>query len=705
MYDFGIAKKRSFIKGFQRHIFLRLLLPLAVGVWCGEQYPHTLPLWSCLLAFLFLVIVFALSNRHSIRWLYGVTVYLFLFGTGFQLAGWQSAQTNFIFRDKAGTYRVRIRQEPEVKARSILCNSVLLDEYGQDTVLHNSQGNLFLLYFPKDSLASALSRGDELIINARLSPPVNNGNPDEFDYARYLKRKGITGTAYVAAGHWKAIGHDSSRTFRQVALDYREKVVTLYRSLGFRGDELAVLSALTVGDKEELSEDIVETYSVTGASHVLALSGLHIGLIYALFWFFFRFLWKQWQYLKLFLILCLILFLWGFAFLTGLSPSVVRSVIMFSLLALAGLQPEKPLTLNTLSATAFLMLLYHPAWLFDVGFQLSFSAVTAIIVFQPKFYALWAVKNRLLRYVWGLATVSIAAQLGTAPLVILYFSRFSTHFLLTNLWVIPMVTLILYSAVVLLFLTPFPFLQQAFSGVVELFVRVQNAVLHWIEELPLASADGIRMDVWEVLLFYLFMGLVYNSFKRCTAQNVYLSLCILLLIASYSTVSNLLSAPRRSIVFYNIRGCPVVHCLDEDSRSWVVSADSLFDFSRLRRTLSPYWRRLGLKQPQVITKDCSIAGLSVSNQLLCYGGKRVCLLNDARWRNKAANHPLSVDYLYISQGYEGGIEELSSLFSVGTVVFDGSLAAYHREKLINECIRLGISYLSLSEKGSVCILL
>lgn len=693
------------IDGFQRHPFLRLLVPLAVGIWCGDKFPHTFSLWSYSIVFFLLIIVFIVSNRHFSRWLYGVTISLFLFGIGFQLVSWQLGRTEYAFPDKEAVYKVRIQEEPEIKERSMQCHSVLVDEYRQDTTLHNRQGNLFLLYFPKDSLTSSLRRGDELLISARLSLPLNNGNPDEFDYARFLKRKGIAGTAYVAAGHWKVIGYDSSRTFRQMALDYREKIVACYRSLGFSKDELAVVSALTVGDKEELSDDIVETYSVTGASHVLALSGLHIGFIYALLYFFFSFLWKRWRYLKPFLLLGIIIFLWGFAFLTGLSSSVVRSVIMFSFLAVACLQPEKPLTLNTLAATAFLMLLYRPLWLFDVGFQLSFSAVVAIVVIQPKLYALWKVDNRFLRYVWGLVTVSVAAQLGTAPLVMFYFSRFSTHFLLTNLWVIPMVSLVLYSTVLLLMLMPFPFLQQAFAGVVEALVRIQNNVLHWIEQLPFASIDGIWMDVWEVVLFYLLVVMAYRVFSRCTARNVCLSLCALLVLVSYHTASAMLFTPHRCLEFYNVRGCPAVHCMTEGSHSWMVYADSLPDTARMQRTLSSYWNHLGLDEPYTVTKDFSMPGLSVRNQLLCYAGKRVCLLHDARWKDKVTNHPIPIDYLYISKGYKDNIKELSLLFSVKTVVLDSSLSAHNREKLIHECINLGISYFSLSEKGSVCILL
>ncbi len=687
----------------QRHPFLRLLMPLVVGILCGDAFPHVLPTWIYPASLLLLV--FILFCYRYCRWLYGVGVYLFLFGIGFHLMSRQLEQTDYSFSNIPSVYRVRIQEEPEMKERSILCRVSLLEELRRDTVITNSGNNLFLLYFPKDSTADALRGGDELLIHTCLSPPANNGNPDEFDYARYLKRRGGSGTAYVAAGHWEVVGHDSRRTLCRVALGYREKIVSLYHNLSIRDDELAVLSALTVGDKDELGDDIIETYSVAGASHVLALSGLHIGFLYALFWLILSPLWKRWERLKPVLLLFIILFLWGFAFLTGLSSSVVRSVIMFSLLALAGLQPEKPITLNTLAATAFLMLLYHPAWLFDVGFQLSFSAVAAILIFQPKLYALWKVKNRPLRYVWGLTTISIAAQLGTAPLVILYFSRFSTHFLLTNLWVIPMVSLILYSAVFLLMLTPFPFLQHAFASVVEALVRVQNAVLQWIEQLPAASVDGIWTDVWEVLLFYFFLAWAYNGIIKRTARNACAALFALLLLVSYHSVSTFSNAPRRSIAFYNVKGCPVVHCMTDDRHSWLACADSLPDVSHLRHTLSPYWNRLHLDAPQLITGDYSAESLSVRNQIVSYANKRICFLHDARWQHKTSSRPISIDYLYISRGYKGRLPELTSLFSIKRVVLDPSLSAYYQDRIINDCIRLGISYLSLSEKGSIRILL
>lgn len=681
-------------------------MPLVAGILCGDTFPHAVPVWGCGVVCCLLFAGLVVCHCLHFQRLYGVTLFLLLLCVGYMETDRRLDRSTYSFSGQPSTYRVCIREKPEVKERSILCQALLLEEVRPDMALAaSSHPSLFLFYFPKDSAAACLRQGDELLLHTCLAPPVNNGNPYEFDYVRYLRHRGVAGTAYVAAGYWRVTGRNAALTFRQRALEYREKVLSLYRDLGFKGDELAVLSALTVGDKEELSDDIRETYSVAGAAHVLALSGLHVGFIYALLLFLSAPLWRRWRVLKPLLLLLLVLLLWGFAFFTGLSTSVVRAVLMFSLCALAGLQSEKAWAMNTMLMAAFLMLLYNPVWLYDVGFQLSFAAVAAILLIQPRLYALWNVKNRLLRYVWGLVTVSVAAQVGTAPLVMLYFSRFSTYFLLTNLCVLPLVSLILYAAVFLLLLTPFPALQSALAVWVEGLVHTQNAVLRWLERLPFSSVEGIWIDGWEVLLLFLFVGLFCYAMGRRTYRNVFLALFALLLVVSWHSVSMLLHTPQKSIVFYNVRGCPAVHCMAESGKSWLACADSLPDVSRLERSLSPYWNRLHLDKPQWITEGYAAPDLSFRDGIVCYAGKRICLLCDERWRNKESASPVSIDYLYVSRGYRGGISELASLFSIGTVVIDASLSDYYRNRIADDCIRLGIPYLSLAQKGSVCILL
>lgn len=680
-------------------------MPLAGGIVWGDSFPYPLSAQVAVAGMLAVVAMLGVCYRYSFHRWYGAVVFLFLFCTGSTLTGYRLKQTEFVFTGHPSVYRVTLQESPAVKERSILYRCRLEAEVRNDTLVPYVHKPVFLLYFPKDTVASTLRRGDELLVYTRLSPPANNGNPDEFDYARYLLRRGVGGTAYVAAGHWQVVGHQEKRSLRQAASDYRKQVLSLYRSLGFRGDELAVISALTVGDKEELDEDVVETYSVAGASHVLAISGLHVGLLYMLLFFPLSFLWKRWRWTKPVLLLLIILLLGSFAFFTGLSPSAIRSVTMCSLLTLSAFQSEKLLTMNTLAATAFLMLMFHPVWLFDVGFQLSFLSVAAILTIQPALYGLWKVKNRFLRYVWGLTTVSVAAQIGAAPLVMFYFSRFSNHFLLTNLCVIPLVTFIMYASILLLLLTPFPPVQQVVATVLDSLVRAQNAVLRWIEQLPFASVDGIWIDAWCVLFFYVCVMLAYRALSRCTVAAVYMVLFAVLVGASYHLFNYMSYAPRRSLAFYNVRGCPAVHCLTDNPHSWLVCSDTLPDVERLRRALSHHWNRNHLQAPTVVKGDISWPEISVSNKMLFYGGKRVCLLSDNRWRNKRADVPMPVDYLYVSRGYKGDIKELTPLFAIGTVVIDVSLSDYYRERIIGDCISIGIPYLSLSEKGYLRILL
>lgn len=687
----------------RRQPFLRLLFPLVVGIVCGDAFPHPFP-WGCFLggAALWLLLLYVCHHRCWPTLLGGGTGVL-LASIGFQLAAWQVSVVAYDCPSGEAVYHVRIAEHPEEKERSRLCPVRVQGVWVGDSLHVGRRPPLFLLYFPKDSASARLRRGDELLVHARLSPPRNNGNPDEFDYRRYLCRQGGSGTAYVPAGRWRVVGHDSARTFRQVALDYRAEVVSLYRRLGFRGDELTVLSALTVGDQDHLSEDILETYSVSGASHVLSLSGLHIGFLYVLLVFLLRPLWTWRRWLKAPLMFGLVLALWAFAFFTGLASPVVRSVTMFSLLALASLQSEKLLTMHSLLATCFLMLLVQPLWLFDVSFQLSFLSLAAILLLQPPLYRLWQPRNRLLRYVWGLMTVSVAAQAGVAPLVLFYFGRFSTHFLLSNLFVVPMASLILYAAVLLLLLTPFPGVQSAFAGVLDRLVWWQNEGLRWVERLPYASMDDIWVDGGDVVLAYVFLALLYGCCRWFTPRRVGWMLLSLLAAVSWHTVSMVASRPEPGLAFYNVSRTPAVHCLGGGRASWLVGTDTLPDVERISRSLAPHWRRLRLADPWLVADGYADASLSVRDGILDYGGCRVCILHDDRWRGKTSSVPLPVDYLYVCRGYKGTLHDLERLFAVDFVVFDASFTGFYRRRMEEECLGRGIPCHALDREGALWV--
>lgn len=698
-----------------KYPFFRLAVPWMLGIYCGDRFSDSFsePLWGFLACILWacLSFLFYFSERYSWRWCFGVSLSLFCLAGGWLSVNLQlktAAETEF--PKEEAVYRLRVNDFPEVRERTFLCR-VWLKERHDSLGIHpvNKQA---ILYFQRDSLSSRLQMGEELWVRSRISPPVSARNFDESDYARYLKRKGISGTGFVASGHWqfsecRKEKEGIATVLYRLAASYRTQIENLYRRLGIEGDELAVLSALTLGDKTDLSESVRESYSVAGVSHVLALSGLHIGLLYALAFFLLRPLLLGGQSGRVLRSLLLILLLWLFAFFTGLSPSVVRSAAMFSIWALADLCGRQSFSLNTLALTAWLMLLVRPVWLFDVGFQLSFAAVLSILLFQPFLYRLCPVRHRAGTYLWGLVSVSVAAQLGTAPLVLFYFSRFSTHFLLTNLLVVPLVTLILYAAVVLLLLTPMSGLQAVAAVGLEKMLRMLNLLVRWVEQLPYASVDGIWLYPLEVAGCYLVLGAFFCYLCHRRYARLVTALVLLAAWGAVHSFAVWTDRPRTSIVFYNVRGCPAVHCIESSGHSCIQYADSLSNRQRLRQTAANYWHHCHLYPPAEGSRDSVGQHFFRRQQLICWHGQRVCMVTDNRWKQQRTDDGAvcRVDYLYICKGYTGQLAALTRLFLPGCVILDSSLSDYRRNRLKEECQQNHLHFISLSDEGSVRFLL
>lgn len=297
---------------------------------------------------------------------------------------------------------------------------------------------------------------------------------------------------------------------QQRCLDYRQELLDRYRTQSSEEDEYAVVAAMTLGDKSALTKELRETYSLTGASHILALSGLHLGIIYLLL---FRLtLGRKRFWLSQVVI---ILSIWAFAFLTGLSTSVVRSATMISVYALFSVAGRHRSPVNILCFTAIVMLLVNPGSLFDIGFQLSFSAVLAILLLMPLFESFFPehyfVGRPLQRYIYNMVGLSVAAQIGVAPLIAYYFGRFSTYFLLTNFVVIPAATIILYGALLVVLI---PSLAPALLGL----VGILNKALGWISQMPCASIDGLHPSSLQICLLYVVFFCIYFSLR--TLQRV-----------------------------------------------------------------------------------------------------------------------------------------------------------------------------------------
>lgn len=511
--------------------FVRLIIPLVVGIWVGDCFPTVPWLYVALVGLASLTLVH-LSPLGRVPGPFFLSLFVTLFAGGAALC--------CIHRPgpvpSAGEerfYVLRVCSPVTERPKSNRVDAWLLGNYDRagDT-LHPLRG-LYRIYMEKERRSDTVRIGDELLVYARLKPFRQVADSNRFDYPAYARRKGFAGTAYIPSSRWCLLGHPATRGMTGWLEQRRQQLVERYRTSGLQQEEWAVWAALTLGYKEVLPDETREAYRLTGSSHLLALSGLHVGILYALLLLPMRLLRRRLLWMQSLFILLSVGLLWLFALFTGLSHSVTRSVAMFSLLALSTLRGDETVSLNILAATAFLMLCFRPYGLFDVGFQLSFCGVAAILLLNPLLQRLWSPRQVWLRPIWSLTTISIAAQVGTFPLVAHYFGTFSPYFLLANYWGIPLVTLILYGSVACLVLVPWgDALGGAIHGVGRL-IRLLNDGLQQIGRLPQATLQFERIDAVECLLSYLFLFVLVLWLLNPIYRRTRNLLWVILLMAIY----------------------------------------------------------------------------------------------------------------------------------------------------------------------------
>ena len=513
----------------QRTPFFRLLVPLVCGI-VAFRYLELFSLTRliCLIsAVIFMLVSFFMQqsrNAYKLRWMFGVGIVLFLFLLGYLISERKQQHATFLHVDEQAIFVGRLLESPAEKANSMACKVGVEGVY--DSVRFLKTAAQALVYVAKDSASFLLKKGDELLMRTVFQRPTKALNPEGFDYAAYLLNKGITATTFVRAGEWELLSPQQRFSISTIAENCRNKLLELYEGLQLPKDQFAVLAALTLGYKDALDPELREDFSHSGAMHILAVSGLHVGVIYLILQALFSLLFKKskWKFVSVVFTICA---LWMYAFITGLPPSVVRATTMFSLVAIGTVLERKSQIYNTISVSAFVILLYDPNLLFDVGFQLSYCAVVGIVYFQPKIASLWYVKHKLLRWWWDLTSVSMAAQIATLPLALYYFHQFPNYFLLTNYIAIPLATLIIYFAVAFLVLSPIFWLAFVPIFVLKKLLYFLNLSVGFIHDLPQAiSVCYLNFNQ----LFLLFAVLIFYSFylENKRYWSFFLALIILL---------------------------------------------------------------------------------------------------------------------------------------------------------------------------------
>ena len=394
-----------------------------------------------------------------------------------------------------------------------------------------------MLYIKKSAVCESVQIGDKIASNFTIQAIPRSKNPHSFDYAQYLFNQGISGSAYLDTIIYLPADINLVNTCKQALEFSRQAILTQLSECIPDLEQLAIAQALLIGHKGTITPELRANFQKSGAMHVLAVSGLHVGIIYLLISQFLFFLPNKSLTKSIFMILGIL----SYALLTGASPSVMRAALMFSLLRI-GIASKRNINIyNILAASACLLTLWNPFIILNVGFQLSYAALLSILYFYKKIYLLYISSNWLIDKFWQLSAVSIAAQIGTFPLTLFYFNQFPNYFLLSNFIAIPLATIIVYLGIATIAMAYFPYMQSILAKGLSIVLKGLIVCLDWIAELPFALSQGWNISLLELIMLYsiILLSMAAISFrKKLIIYLILLNFALLNLVTLYETIKS-----------------------------------------------------------------------------------------------------------------------------------------------------------------------
>jgi len=661
-----------------RYQLIRMLPPFVVGIVLAAfatEYP--LGSWvvpAAIVAFLVAgVVTFIVADNDS--WQFGAAMNVAMLLAGSALTLVHSAH---LFRSSLPlgqqmsdtVYTLRLLENPLPKARSFKVNAELFE------CRAGGRNGIVLAYLAKDTLASQLRAGDLIVARCAPQPTRMNGNPGEFNYPRFLRFRGIYHQCFVASDRWQLAEAGYQVNLDQHLLRWRDRMLSIIELAGLTGREFSVASALTLGHRTEIDRDLLDDYSGAGATHVLSVSGLHVGLIYMMLGFILKFLIPG-KRLERPRSVVLMILLVVYAGITGFSASVLRSTVMFLFMAGARLVGRSTNIFNTLAASALALLIYEPYLIMDVGFQLSYLAVLGIVTVQPWLFGMWEVKNRAADWVWQITCVSIAAQLVTFPLGLLYFHQFPNLFLFSNLVVIPVATAILGLFFPLVLFSWWDLGLEFFGFLMKWTVWLLNWSVGFINDMPYAVWEGIEVSTGQALFIYATIASVLVVLMSRNARLVLPSILFLIGVMMFDAVDLYLARTQRFTTIYNIKGHQAISVMEGRKVSFYANPEFLSDTSGIDfHVRHHWWSSLAneiVMYPISSSKD-TLPVIDVSDsRILCFNRNDAELLLDSR----------PDDILYLHGFRWAEMERMAELFQGKEVIIGSGMGPQSVRKALD----------------------
>ena len=690
---------RFWVPVWKKAPFLRLLLPLMAGILLEWYYAigireiliaagsfllamgafHLLPLVlrfklhmlrgiliNLLLAVLGLLVTYQKDIRHRQNW----------FGNFYHDSDYIVATINEPLLEKSKSY----------KAEALIT-----------TVIHGhspeAAAGKVILYFQNDSGMHPLKYGDEILISKKLQEIKNSGNPGAFDYKQYAAFKQVYHNVFLKNTEWRVLEKKNINYFDRFLFTARQNVLDILRkNLQGHDDQLSISEALLIGYTEDLDKDLVQAYSNTGVVHIIAISGMHLALIYVmLVWIFNRIPFVRRS--KIIKVIFILSCLWLFSLLTGGAASILRSAVMFSCIVIGENFARRSTIYNSLAASAFLLLCYNPYFLWDVGFQLSYFAVLGIVIFQRPIYHLLYIKNKWINKIWALMSVSLAAQVFTFPVCIYYFHQFPTLFLFTNIIMVPLSTLILFVEIALVALSWIPGIGVLIGKLTWLLVWLMNKIILWFNGLPFALWDRISASVTSTIVLYLLVistGFwLLNKNKSAFKLSLYMMLMFIGLVA----YSKWQTAAQQKLIVYNVPQYQAIDLIEGNSYKFI--GDSVLLQNGMLQNFHLKPGRISL---QLSERSDSLPDLYGYNNFFQFGSKRILLIDKPVVFE--ADKKINVDYIIVSKNPKLYISQLANVFSCGQYIFDGANSLWKIDRWKKECEKLHLQCWSVPDRGA-----
>lgn len=643
----------------------RAIWPFVLGIILGIFAPDLdLGRWSVMFLGALFVLAFSFGRSFPL-WTANFQLLAILL-SGYALTAYQTDRLSDhhisnVKPEQDSGFIAKVISDPIHRERSVKMEVRLMYAVtAKDTLATHGK---MLVYMEPTEGAKALLYGDHVAFSGRLARIPPPQNPNEFNYQRYMHFHQVSNQVYLNGDQWNLI--EQGRGWRRQVFALQHEIIETIRSFDINDRELAILSALLVGYKHYLSSDQVNAFASAGAMHVLAVSGLHVGIIFLLLNNLLCFL-DRGRIGKVLKGVLMIAFLWFYATLTGLSPSVTRSATMFSFVIAATQFRKRTDIFNTLASSAMVLLIYNPFLIVEVGFQLSYLAVLGIVLLQPRIYELWQPKWWLAEKMWAITAVSLAAQAATFPLALLYFHQFPNYFLLSNLVVIPAATVILPLGIALVCLHWIPLLSSVLAWLLYQLVHWLDQFIQWVEKLPMALLLGIDISIFETYLLY--MVVAASCAFLITKRYAWLTALMVTLIAV--EVSNIIEAQmqkhQRLVVFHKARKHTSMDFISGTNH--VLLADSALtnDFDQMRFHIHHHWWNRDLQTPTE-----GIPGFNQNGPWVQFDSLSILMLDSSTVMD--CSEAYEVDLLYIKDRTRQHPSKLLKSIKPETVILAASL--------------------------------